>query len=345
MNIFIDTNNFLSFYHYSNEDLEELRKLYVLLDNKTVKLFLPEQVIDEFYRNRDNKIADALKRFKEEKLNDSVPQICKEYEEYKILKKSIDNFFSSKAKILERITSDILSHNLKADKIIQELFDKAHRIFRTDKIIQNAKLRFELGNPPGKKKSYGDAVNWESLLEEIPEGEGLFFIADDNDYFSELDKERFSYFLEREWRQKKKSEIIAFRRLSQFFQEKFPHIKLASELEKDILIRNLLTSNSFAQTRNIFEKLKKYTEFTPSQLNEIVLACITNNQVYWIINDEDLKEYFMGIVKGNEDKIDPKNLKTFYGLFKRDKDNTEELELIDLGDEPINLGDLDSDLL
>ena len=62
MNLFIDTNIFLSFYHLSSADLEELRKLVVLIDQGRLKLYLPSQVVDEFRRNRDNKIADAIKR-------------------------------------------------------------------------------------------------------------------------------------------------------------------------------------------------------------------------------------------------------------------------------------------
>lgn len=53
VNLFIDTNIFLSFYHLSGEDLEELDKLAVLIKKKQVQLLLPRQVRDEFYRNRE----------------------------------------------------------------------------------------------------------------------------------------------------------------------------------------------------------------------------------------------------------------------------------------------------
>ena len=52
MNLFIDTNIFLSFFHFTKDDLEEIRKLEVLIDKKEVVLWLPEQVQDEFHRNR-----------------------------------------------------------------------------------------------------------------------------------------------------------------------------------------------------------------------------------------------------------------------------------------------------
>ena len=71
MNLYIDTNIFLSFYHLSSDDLEELNKLTVLLDQNRLTLYLPKQVVDEFRRNRDSKIADAVNKFKAEKLSNT----------------------------------------------------------------------------------------------------------------------------------------------------------------------------------------------------------------------------------------------------------------------------------
>ncbi len=48
MNIFIDTNIFLSFFHFSSDDLEELKKLAVFLRRGKVRLWLPEQVVRNF---------------------------------------------------------------------------------------------------------------------------------------------------------------------------------------------------------------------------------------------------------------------------------------------------------
>src|SRR6266508_2366459 len=62
MNIFIDTNIFLSFYNLTSDELEELKKLVVLLRKKKVVLLLPEQVIHEFRRNRAKKISEAISK-------------------------------------------------------------------------------------------------------------------------------------------------------------------------------------------------------------------------------------------------------------------------------------------
>jgi predicted nucleic acid-binding protein len=315
MNLYIDTNILLSFYHLSSEDLEELHKLVVLLDQERLALHLPDQVVNEFRRNRDSKITDAVNKFRAEKLNNLFPQICKEYEEYKQMRDTIKQFEEAKSQLLEKLTVDISREELKADKIIEELFAKAKRILVTDEILKRAKGRYDLGNPPGKKGSCGDAVNWECLLSEVADNEDLYFISDDRDYCALSNEEEFCHFLRREWNDKKAGRIVFFKRLSAFFKDQFPNIQLAKELEKELLIKDLANSHSFTNTSQILRKLVKFSDFTAVQLNDIVSAAISNNQVYWIIQDNDINEYFKRIVKGNENGINPDNLEKFYMLL------------------------------
>jgi hypothetical protein len=60
---------FLSFYHLTSEDIEELKKLIALIDNDQIDLVIPEQVKNEFRRNRGAKIADAMKKLQDAKFN------------------------------------------------------------------------------------------------------------------------------------------------------------------------------------------------------------------------------------------------------------------------------------
>lgn len=54
INIFIDTNIYLSFYRLSSEDLDRLEELTVLIkDTSDVTLYTTSQLCDEFNRNRD----------------------------------------------------------------------------------------------------------------------------------------------------------------------------------------------------------------------------------------------------------------------------------------------------
>ena len=127
--LYLDTNIYLSFYHLTNDDIEELRKLLLLVKSKELILYLPIQTKDEFYRNRDSKISDGLKKFNENKLNKIFPQIVKDYsEEYKLMKDSIKSFEKSKQQIIEKLREDVVNENLNADKIIQDLFKVATEI-------------------------------------------------------------------------------------------------------------------------------------------------------------------------------------------------------------------------
>lgn len=120
MNLFIDTNVFLSFYHFTGDDLEELKKLSVLMEQDEISLLLPEQVVDEFNRNRDRKIADALKRLREQSFKFQFPQLCKDYGQFTKLKKLQKQFEEHHAKLLEEVTLDASEENLKADKVVND---------------------------------------------------------------------------------------------------------------------------------------------------------------------------------------------------------------------------------
>ncbi len=308
MNVFIDTNVFLSFYHFTSDDLEELRKLGVLLQNERVRLFLPQQVVQEFRRNRENKIADALRKLREQRLNLQFPQFCKDYEEYEHLRQLQRSYSKVHADLVAKVIEDIQAQDLRADTVLQELFDLATVLPIDDEIQERARRRMEVGNPPGKQGSLGDALNWETLLENVPDGEDIYFVTDDKDFTSPLDPNAFNAFLLEEWSETKDSNLIFYKSLSTFFKEHFPEISLASELEKDILIRDLASSDSFAQTHAIIAKLRQYADFSMSQVDAIVQAAISNNQVYWIIDDWDVREFLTEVIKGKEDHIEPENL-------------------------------------
>jgi hypothetical protein len=315
VNVFIDTNIFLNIYHFSGDDLEELDKLTLLLKNGKAILFLPEQVKDEFYRNRDNKIADALKEFKKEKLDRQFPQMIKQYEEYRKIRDSIKTFEENKQTILEKIKVDIGTSNLKADKTIEELFANATIISTSEEILFNAKLRFDLGRPPGKNKSYGDAINWECLKANVPNGEELFFITDDSDYLSDVDSNNFNPYLLTEWQSNKASILTLYRNLTNFFQGKFPEIKLVDEYEKNLLIERLSSSSNFAKTHSILAQLSTFNEFSQEQVNDIILASVSNCQIYWISKDKDVSEILIKIACTHQKLIDPELFDRFIEIY------------------------------
>ncbi|HZL77669.1 MAG TPA: PIN domain-containing protein [Candidatus Limnocylindrales bacterium] len=319
MHLFIDTNIFLSFYHLTSDDLEELRKLAVLLEQKKVVLYLTDQVVVEFQRNRDGKIADALKGLKDQRLSLQFPQLCKDYAEYAELRALQKKYEDAHGALLEKVSQDVASATLKADETIRELFAKATRIETVSELVAKAKLRFEIGNPPGKDGSLGDAINWEALLEHVPVGNDLHFITDDRDYVSVLDENQFKGFLLNEWIGHKKSAIRFYRRLSSFFKDHFPQINLASELEKEFAIQALAASRNFSQTHEAIAQLAKYTQFTGTQVNDIMRAAVSNRQVFWIIKDQDVDQFLRFAILGHEKDIEGTNFIELQRLFAKNQ--------------------------
>jgi predicted nucleic acid-binding protein len=84
--LFVDTNVLLSFYHLTSEDIEELKKVIPLIDGNQIELMLPDQVRDEFLRNRGAKIADAMRKLQDAKFNLSFPVFAKSYDGYSELR-------------------------------------------------------------------------------------------------------------------------------------------------------------------------------------------------------------------------------------------------------------------
>ncbi|SMN15016.1 hypothetical protein CRYPA_1105 [uncultured Candidatus Thioglobus sp.] len=305
MNLFIDTNIFLSFFHLSNNDLEEIHKLAILIEKGDVTLWITEQVKDEFRRNRESKISDAVKKLKEQKTKPQFPQICKDYEEYPQIQELQEDFDKKISSLIKKVNDDVAARTLKADQKIEELFKKAKLVKTTQKLVDKARLRMDVKNPPGKDGSLGDAINWEALLESVTDDEKLHLVADDKDYYSVLDDNKLKDFLSDEWQEKKNEEVQFYRRLSQFFKEHYPDIKLASELEKELSIRALVNSGNFANTHNAVSKLEKYAEFNKSQVNELVQICFTNNQVGWILDDQDIYAFYKSLLDNHGEKLEP----------------------------------------
>jgi hypothetical protein len=303
--LFIDTNVFLSFFQFSADDLEELRKLTVSVRNGHLTLMLPDQVRAEFKRNRDGAVANALKNVRDQKISFPFPQLCREHTEFGPLMEALKKAEAARSALITAVETDSTTNSLKADVVIAELLGRGFRIAETEAHLNRAKDRMLRGNPPGKKASHGDALIWEALLEAVPDGEDLHFVSGDSDWVSPLAEEQFDSFLADEWRTRKGSEIRFFRRLSAFFRAHLPEINLVTEEEKEKLIRDLARSSSFSRSRAALRQLAAYVDFTALQLNNMARAVISNNQIYWIITDEDIAQHLRSIFGPRVNDMDP----------------------------------------
>jgi predicted nucleic acid-binding protein len=204
MKILIDTNILLELFKLSGSDLDELKKVLKLSEKQKIEILISSQIEDEFWRNRENVIADAIKNLKETKIVSKLPNIVRGYDTYKTLKTTIDTFNMLSKKLEDEVQKDISENKLKADELIKTLFTKNAPQLIDEKIISKAEYRMKVGNPPGKKGSLGDAINWEWLLaKEVSFWEGeLIIISADGDFESELNKGKMKEYLMREWYEK-----------------------------------------------------------------------------------------------------------------------------------------------
>lgn len=323
MNLFVDANIFLDFYHFSNDDLEELEKLIDLISSGEITLIITSQVSDEVKRNRDNKISDAYKKFKDTKIKINLPQICKTYSEYLQIKTSLKTLEKLITDLDKKLIRDINERTLKADSIISKLFSNA-QLYISEKYLENAKNRFELGNPPGKNGSYGDCINWITLLTDLDDGEDLFFISDDKDYKSPLNESLLNSFLAEEWKKRKSSNIFFYTKLSDFFKEHHKDIQLKVEEEKNKLIEKLSNSLSFARTHKIIAELAVYVSYTDEQIRELTKIAEENSQVKAILSDSDVKEFYSKLLEGKEEVVSPETLTTIKKMFYIDDTESKE---------------------
>ncbi len=315
MNLFIDTSLYLSFYDNTNDNLEELKKLLEV----NCDIWLPEQVCDEFYRNRENNINKALEDLKSDNKQPnkrlSGARFIVDYPDFMELQEILQEYRKKHTKkqdsLISKIMQDVERKNLDVDKIIEEIFSKSHKIEISDKIFSAAKFRSEKGNPPGnsekKKKNYesiGDAINWESLLEKIPLGKDLHIISKDSDYFSSVNKELPDSYLKEEWEENKKTKIFVYKHLFDFFDKHYPSVKFAADLRKQIAIDKLISSINFKETHKQVEKLSGINSFTLREINGLVDAALNNSQIYAILSDPDVKDFYTKLIKENKDSIE-----------------------------------------
>ncbi|WP_423188410.1 PIN domain-containing protein [Alkalibacterium sp. f15] len=290
MNVFIDSNIWLGLYHFSSDDLSEFSKLKNL---KNIKIYLPSQTKDEVNRNRIVKINDARRKFEDVSYTPKIPNLYNEFEDkskdFRKLSREIDSFFKAWK---EEVSYAINKKELKADLVIKEIFEKAHQV-DTSGYYDKAIYRMDVGNPPGKNNSYGDAINWEALLDDVPEREDLFIITDDKDYYDDKKEEQVNSFLLNEWNEQKKSEVHVFNSLGSFFEKHIQVIHLKEEQEKNKSIIDLEETQSFSNTHSVIQKLFSHLDsFSKEQTSRIIDAAIDNSQIGNILEDPDIKEFY-----------------------------------------------------
>jgi hypothetical protein len=291
MHVFVDTNIFLNFYHFSKEDLDSLKNVFASHQHGAATVHLTEQVRDEFRRNRETKISDALKQFKSVSFAPQMPAFMKAYDEYTAMDELSAELQEKRKSILAKAEADVAKKALIADALIKDIFTKSKIVSTDDTIYSNACRRMKIGNPPGKNNSIGDSINWLVLLGRIPDGKDLHIISADGDFFSKLDERRAHPFLEEEWQERKKSKLRVYRTLSDFLKAHFDGVAFSFDADKDAWIDKLARTGSFIGTHNIVAELESYGYYSLKEVERILEAAKKNDQFGWIVTDHDVSDF------------------------------------------------------
>jgi len=318
LHLFIDTNVFLSFYAFTNDDVEQLRKLTKLIQKKKLVLYITEQVRDEFYRNREQKIAESLGAFRKKEIGKTFPRYMADYPEADAFKLAAADMEKARDALATRATKDAKEKLLAADTLFAEILAVAGPIKVSDEIVVRANRRRIRGNPPGKENSFGDQINWECLLEAVPDGTDLNVVSKDGDYASKLD-DAIRPFLADEWENRKSGSIKLHAEIKPFLNSSFPTIKLAIDVEKQIAVDRLIQSGSFSTTHEAIAELQLYLDaITWDDADAILVAGIANNQIAWIGTDYDVATFYRALIEKFETKLLDERIAELKALFKTD---------------------------
>ncbi len=228
--VFIDSSAFLKMYSYNYDFSKNLKEILKLIEGKKIKLILTKQVLDEIEREREKRLGEfmgKLSKWKESILN--IPPFCEEIPPAKAIK-------NLSKRLYENLLDKAKKETLNVDIIFKKICKKCEIIPVDSRIFEEAKKRYDMGNPPGKRQireSYGDSINWIILMERIPKGESLYFISADKDFSSELDDSIFSLFLSKEIYSKKKSKVVYYSSISGFLKEEFKENITEKQIEQE----------------------------------------------------------------------------------------------------------------
>lgn len=298
INLFLDANIFLSFYSLTNSDIKQLKQIEDLVSvDKSLVLFVSDQLHQEVMRNRGNKIRDSLKQFSNATFRCSAPVFARSLAEFGALQSSLKSANENHASLMSAINHLVDSNTLDADLAISSIFSTTKVRMVSDQLIVRSHVRSLRGSPPGKKSgTIGDEINWEFLLEEVPHGEDIHIVSADTDFSSAIDSNKISDYLSTEWRMRKGSSIYYYQDLNDFFRIHTPKIRLAHQERISDLITELSGSQSFFDTHTTLAKFPENSSFNDSQINELIDILENNTQVGWILDDADVSNFFKPVL-------------------------------------------------
>lgn len=305
MNLFIDTNIFLSFYELSPESLIELEKLTTLIKRKEATLWLPDQIKREFWKNREYSVSEAIKNFENQNLVAGVPTLIREEALFQKFREKIKEIEKIKTELVSKIQVEMRAESTKADKAVKSLFAASTEIDSAP-YVEESHIRALRHLPPGKDEGLGDRLNWVSLLKKLPTNTDIHIISDDGDFESSEERGTIKPYLRAEYKSKNGGAVTLWKRLSQFMAKNFPNASTAIAFERALAVKKFVDSPSFSRVHLAVAGLSDMSDFTPEEIQQIASAVIENSQIKWVASDSDVKSFLEEFLTRHESAIDNK---------------------------------------
>jgi hypothetical protein len=190
--LFIDTNILLDFYRDRKSDIS--MKFLEQIEACKDRLILGSQIEMEYKKNRQHVILESLGKFGAPDWGKlSAPALVSETQAAGMIDKHRKELVKQQKIVTEKIQNILEKPGTQDEvyKVLQRVFkhNSPYNLDREDKrrfaIRRLARKRFFLGYPPRKKNdtSYGDAINWEWLVQcSIDSGKDVVIVTRDSDF-------------------------------------------------------------------------------------------------------------------------------------------------------------------
>lgn len=185
MKLFIDANVYLDFYRSNNDAI----KIFDELIKNSKFIVLTEQIIEEFFRNREVVLNEIKKKFSiDSALENFTSAFLNNMPEFSELSGLRKSYYNKRSEIEKKINEII--ENPKIDPVSEHFNSLINSkdvvvIKTTPEIINLAHQRKLKGNPPVSDKfTIGDEINWEALIGNVKDD--IIIVARDNTYVNNI---------------------------------------------------------------------------------------------------------------------------------------------------------------
>lgn len=306
MNIFVDANILLNLYEIRGDDIEDLRALNDLSASNIYKMHTTDVVIDEFRRNRDRVIADAIKAFETAKIEIQYPSLVRTLDGYGDLRALHSKLKEHHASAIKAIREKISKEDLDIDKEISRHFSLCKTLKSSNGVVDAAVHRERLGKDPGKPGHLGDHINWILLINECRASGDVIIVSGDGDYESRLNPGNIRTSLSEEYKSGDHNAKLATS-LKSVVKDFSTMVETHESKDRSAAIEALRDSGSFAETHSVIARLAGFATYTVQDVGTLVDIAKENGQVGSIVSDEDVEEFYISLRNkaiGNKDELE-----------------------------------------